>query len=250
MLKKIEKISLASAVALALAACGGGNISVNAPGGPQASPPPAPVPVSITVDFNPGSDGWPTGTADYTDGTKPTEVVFAAKPLPAPLSGNGFYLSSHNNSDDVLTYVKRQVGGFVAGAKYAVNFELHYVTDAATGCMGVGGSRGESVWMVAAASADEPKLVTDTGIGYEHLNIDRGNQAASGKQGKVLGTQGADKLSCDGGVFAAQVRSSSEAVELQADKDGKIWVMLGTDSGYESTNAVYLQGAVITAKPI
>lgn len=238
-----KHISLRSALSisglLALAACGGGNVN-----------PPVPVPVTVTVDFNSGIDGWATGTADYTESTKPTEVVFAAKPLPAPLSGKGFYLSSRNNSDDVLTYVKRQVGGFVPGARYALNFELRYVTDAANGCMGVGGSRGEGIWMVAAASTNDIVLVTDPASGYQHLNIDRGNQASSGKQGKVLGTQGADGLNCAGGVFAAQVRKSSEAIEVQADQDGKLWVMLGADSGFESANAVYLQGAVISAKPL
>ena len=54
----------------------------------------------------------------------------------------------------MLTYVRRQLDGFVKNAKYLVTFEMRYATDAATGCMGVGGSRGESVWMVAAASYD------------------------------------------------------------------------------------------------
>lgn len=242
MSKQISTITaLSLSGLLALTACGGGDVSLN---------PPVPAPVTVTVDFNAGIDGWTTGTADYTGDTRPTDVVFAARALPAPLTGKGFYLSSRNNSDDLLTYVKRQIGGLAPGVRYAVNFELRYVTDAATGCFGVGGSRGESVWMVAAASGSDIQLVTDAGSGYQHLNIDRGNQAASGKQGKVLGTQGADNLNCAGGVYAAQVRKSSEAVEVQADKDGKIWVLLGTDSGFESTNAVYLQGAVISAKPL
>ncbi|CAN7660597.1 hypothetical protein [Duganella sp. LjRoot269] len=239
-------IALAAAGMLALTACGGTDI-VLLPSKPAGSP--TPVASTLTVDFSAGIDGWSTGVADYTDGTEPTEVAASWKDLPAPLTGKGYYLISHNNSDDVLTYAKRQVGGFVPCAKYALTFEMRFATDAAAGCFGVGGSRGDSVYLVAAASADEPKTLKQADGNYR-LNLERGNQAESGRQGKVLGTQGVDGLDCNGGKWASATRKSSEAIELQADKDGKFWIVLGTDSAFESTNALYLQGATINVKPI
>jgi hypothetical protein len=53
--------------------------------------------------------------------------------------------------------------------------------------MGVGGSRGENVYMVAAVATDEPKLVKQSSDSRYRLNFDHGDQAGSGKQGKVLG---------------------------------------------------------------
>jgi len=238
--------ALAVAGALTLAGCGGGDF-IPVPnlfpdyGTPTAS--------TVTIDFNNGIDGWSTDVADYTDHDRPTEVASAWKDLPAPLSGKGYYMISHNNSDDVLTYARRQLDGLVKHAKYRVTFEMRYATDAATGCMGVGGSRGESVWMVASASFDYIKTMPQPNGNYR-VNIDRGNQAASGPQGKVLGTQGVEGLSCSGGKWASTTRKSSEAVEVHADKDGRIWIMLGTDSGFEGTNAVYLQGATIHITPV
>ena len=242
--------ALALSGMLALTACGGGTEVVVGPATPVAPVvPPKPVASTITVDFNAGIDGWSADVADFTEETRPVDVAAVWQDLPAPLTGKGYYLISTNKSDDVMTFVKRQVGGFVPGAKYAVTFAMRYATDAGSGCMGVGGSRGDSMWMVVAASADEPKTVKQADGEYR-LNLERGNQAESGRQGKVIGLQGGEGLGCSGGKWAAQERKSDEAIALQADKDGKFWIVLGTDSGFESTNALYLQGATVDVKPL
>jgi hypothetical protein len=251
MMIKQTQIFTAFAMAglLSLTACGGSDGP--AAQTPQAAPPP-PVPVASTtvVDFSKGIDGWTAGVADYTEGTEPTATGYGWSALPAPLAGkHGYYLASRNNSDDVLTFVKHQMTGFVAGAKYALTFEMNYATDAAAGCFGVGGSRGESVYMIAAAGTDEPKVVKNTD-GNFRLNLDRGNQAAPGPQGVVLGTQGVEDLSCDGGSWAVTSRKSADPITVTADKEGKLWVVLGTDSAFESANAFYLLGATINARPL
>lgn len=246
MQKKDTYRALAAAAMLALSACGGDN-SYQAP--PQAAPPaPTPVASTITIDFTKGIDGWTAGVADYTDGTEPTETGAGWSKLAPPVGGMGYYLISHNNSDDVFTYTKRQFTGLVPNAKYTVTFEMSYATNAATGCFGVGGARGESIYMVAAATTDEPKLVKQSDGRYR-LNFDHGDQAESGKQGKVLGTQGIEGLDCGGTEFAKATRKSGEAIAFTADKDGKFWIVLGTDSAFEGTNDLYLLGAVANVKP-
>lgn len=242
--------ALALSGMLALTACGGGTDVIVGPAKPQAPvAPPKPVASVITVDFNTGIDGWSVDVADFTEETKPIDVASAWKDLPAPLTGKGYYLISTNKSDDVMTFAKRQVSGFVPGAKYALTFAMRYATDAGAGCFGVGGSRGDSMYMVVAASADEPKVAKQADGEYR-LNLERGNQAESGRQGKVIGVQGGEDLGCNGGKWATQERKSDQAIELQADQDGKFWIVLGTDSGFESTNALYLQGATVNVKPL
>jgi hypothetical protein len=102
--------------------------------------------------------------------------------------------------------------------------------------------------MVAAASGDEPKTVKQANGAYR-MNLDRGNNAESGTQGKVLGVQGVEGLSCDGGAWTQATRKSDEAIAVTADKEGKLWIVLGTDSGFEATNALFLLSATVNVKP-
>jgi len=246
-MQKTWTSSLAAAVLLALTACGGDNLQQP----PQAAPvaPPVPTAATITIDFSKGIDGWTAGVADYKDDNEPTETGAGWSKLPPPVGGTGYYLISHNNSDDLFTFTKRQFSGLVPNAKYTVTFEMTYATNAATGCFGVGGARGENVYMVAGAATDEPKVVKQSSDNRYRLNFDHGDQAVSGKQGKVLGTQGIEGLDCGGTEFAKATRKSEEAIAFTADKDGKFWIVLGTDSAFEGTNDIYLLGAVASIKP-
>jgi hypothetical protein len=247
-MQKYTYCALATAALLALTACGGDNIQ-QAPQAAPVAPAPTPVASTITIDFSKGIDGWIAGVADYADGSEPTETGAGWSKLAPPVGGMGYYLISHNNSDDLFTFTKRQFTGLVPNAKYSVTFEMTYATNAASGCVGVGGARGENVYMVAAATSDEPKVVKQTTDNRYRLNFDHGDQANSGKQGKVLGTQGIEGLDCDGTGFAKNTLKSSEAISFTADKDGKFWIVLGTDSAFEGTNDLYLLGAVANIKP-
>lgn len=248
-MQKHTYTALAAAALLALTACGGAD---HQPPAAAPAPAPAPTPVAsvINVDFNQGIDGWTPGVADYYDDDAPSETGFGWSKLPpgSNLSGNGYYLTSHNNSDNVMTYAKRQYGGFVAGAKYKLTFAMSHATDASLDCMGAGGSRGASIYMVVAASGEEPKTVKQANGEYR-LNLDRGNNAESGTQGKVLGLLGSEQLECGGGGWAKVTRQSDEAIAVTADKDGKLWIVLGSDSGFESANAFYLLSATVNVKP-
>lgn len=244
---------LAMAGLLSLTACGGSDGPAAQTPPPVATvpppPPPKPIASTISVDFTKGIEGWTAGVADYHDGSEPSETAAGWSKLPPPVQGMGYYIVSHNNSDDVFTFVKRQFDGFVPGAKYKLTFELSYATSAATGCFGVGGARGDSIYMVGAANMDEPKVIKQADQRYR-LNFDHGDQANSGEQGKVLGTLGIEGLDCDGTGFDRTSRKSDETVTVQADKDGKFWLVLGTDSAFEGTNSLYLLGAKVDVKPL
>ncbi|MES2164466.1 MAG: hypothetical protein V4476_25200 [Pseudomonadota bacterium] len=245
----IQKYLLAALTAtgvLTLAACGGGDFIPNPYKFPDKG---TPVASTVTIDFNTGIDGWRADVADYTNKDRPTEVASGWKDLPAPLSGKGFYLAARNNSHDLLTYATRQLEGFVPTTQYVLTFEMRYATDAATGCVGAGGSRGDNVYMVVAANYHNINTVEGPG-GQFFMNLDHGNQAVSGKDGKVLGTQGVAGLDCAGGKWASTTRKSSEPIVVTSDKDGRFWIALGADSGFEGSNAFYLQGATINIKPL
>ncbi|MFY7954129.1 MAG: hypothetical protein ACOVT5_16620, partial [Armatimonadaceae bacterium] len=130
--------------------------------------------------------GWQFGTSDYSTGTAPENVVARVEPLPAPFSGNGLILAGTNRSDDVLIYAVRVVDGLTPGSQWQVALDPEILTDTPTGCAGVGGSPGESVWVVAGASG--APIVTKTVDGEIRVDLDRGNQSQGGSQGVVLGT--------------------------------------------------------------
>jgi hypothetical protein len=240
----LTKNAAAIAILALLAACGGDNLS--AP--PQGALPPVLKAVQITADFNQGIEGWTGGSSDYSAADAPDNVVFEQRALGAPLTGKGYYVAGHNRSDDLFLYVKKQFGGFVPAASYQVTFTVKFATDVPSGCMGVGGSPGESVWVVGAASDVEPKSVVNNG--RSEMNIDRGNQGGGGKAGQVLGTIGNSVTDCGKPVLESKTLKSKEALTVKADAEGKLWLLVGIDSGFESASHLTFQSVVLDAEPV
>lgn len=239
-------IKSAAAVSLlaTLAACGGDNAATP----PQGALPPVLKAVQITADFNQGIDGWKGESSDYSDADKPENVVFEQRPLAAPLTGKGYYVAGVNRSDDLFLFVRKQFGGFVPSASYKVNFTVKFASDVSTGCMGVGGSPGEAVWVFGGASDTEPKVVVNNG--RREVNIDRGNQGGGGKAAQVLGTINNSVQDCGTPVMESKTVKSKEPLTVKADAEGKLWLLVGIDSGFEAGSKVTFQSVVLDAEPV
>jgi len=219
---------------ISLAACGGGG------GGSAPSPtPPSPPVVERSFDFAQGNGGWLSGQADYTPQTAPTGVVFDIRALPTGFTGSGFYVAGRNNSDDAFLYIKTKISGLTASTTYAVSSRVDFLSSAPTGCLGVGGAPGESVWVVFAVSTAEP-LTVFNGADYR-VNLQRGNQSVGGPEGIVLGDIANGSTDCSNPPWREKTLSSPEpaALSVRADERGEAWVLVGIDSGYESFSSVY-----------
>lgn len=238
------KSAVAVSLLATLAACGGDNAATP----PQGALPPVLKAVQITADFNQGIDGWKGESSDYSDADKPENIVFEQRALAAPLTGKGYYVAGVNRSDDLFLFVKKQFGGFVPSASYKVNFTVKFASDVSTGCMGVGGSPGEAVWVVGAASDTEPKVVVNNG--RSEVNIDRGNQGGGGKAGQVLGTINNSVPDCGTPVMESKTVKSKEPLTVKADAEGKLWLLVGIDSGFESGSKLTFQSVVVDAEPV
>jgi hypothetical protein len=237
-------------LALALTACGGSdNTSTKQPvGSPAPAPAPTPTASTITIDFNKGIDGWTAGVADYHDGTEPTETGAGWSKLPVPFTGMGYYMRSHNNSDDVFTFAKRQFSGLVPNAKYTLTFEMSYATSAPTAAWASAAraARTSTWWPPSPPTSPSGQAKQRQPLSPE-LRSRRPGRLRQAGQG--AGPQGIDGLDCGGTEFAKATRKSDEAIAFTADKDGKFWIVLGTDSAFEGTNDLYLLGAVVNVKP-
>ena len=227
-----------------LAGCGGSS------GGDTSGQPPAPIPtVEQTFDFAQGNGGWLTDIADYSPDTAPSDVITEIRSLPAPLSGTGFYFSGTNRSDDLFIYGKTKISGLANSATYRIFVRVEFATDVPSGCIGVGGAPGESVWIVAAASPGEPLTVFD-GDDYR-VNIDRGNQNQGGEQGLVLGNIANSIPAC--GIRRWETKTvvtpNPSPLSVSSDERGAIWILVGMDSGFESLSRIYLRRVVVQLVP-
>jgi hypothetical protein len=225
-------------LAYALAACGGGGDGATASN-----------PGSRLVDFS-SETACVGADADYTAETAPPDSLSAPGLLPAPFNGPGWRLSGTNRSDDLFVYVKCKLSGLQPGQSYRVGFAVSLLTDAPSGCVGVGGPPGEGVTVHAGISATEP-LTQRQLDGYFRVNLDRGNQAQGGSESQALGHIGNSVSNCASTrQFEAKFLAPAAALVVTPDKRGDVWLHVGIDSGFESYSEVYLRSVSIQFTPM
>ncbi|MFD1143981.1 hypothetical protein ACFQ4C_22845 [Larkinella insperata] len=194
-------------------------------------------PVTITSDFKTSTDGWTAEITDYsTEQDALIEFQSGLKALPAPLDSTkkAFMISSHNRSDDLFMFVKRKVTGLRPNQTYKVTFDIELASQYATNSLGIGGSPGNSVFLKAGASATEPKKIKE---GNEYrLSIDKGNQAEGSDAVPVLGNIGAGE---DVTQYKLIQRSTQQPITIKANDAGELWLLVGTDSGFEGLTTLY-----------
>ena len=171
-------------------------------------------------DFGSDAEGWTVGFAD-----------------PDGLEGSGVYVQGHNRSDDLFMFLYKQVGGLRPNAAYAVSVSLDLATNVPTVTFGIGGSPGESVFVKAGASTVEPLTEEDRNR-YLRMNIDKGTQANGGEDMVVLGNV------ANGEVLNREYRIKTldnvdQPLSVSTDADGRVWLIVGTDSGFEGLSALH-----------
>lgn len=216
-----------------LAACGGDSID-------------APTP-QIATSFTTSADGWQGGFADYHAETAPTDVVWETRALPAPLSGQGYYTGGTNRSDDLFIYNKKKFSGYAPSTSYLLSFEIEIATNQSSGCVGVGGAPGESVYVVAGAAPTEPRTVQTNG--EYTVNLDRGNQATPGAASQVLGNVANAVPDCGPQVYQTKLLKSTVPLAVTSNASGEIWVFFGIDSGFEAKSAVFYKSVKVAVEP-
>ncbi len=200
---------------------------------------PARTPEETTYDFESGTEGWESIFADYPVGREEQlELIFEHSPLPEPLDGSRMALkiSGRNTSDDLFMGIMKKITSLDPEKSYSVVFEISLASNAPESSFGVGGSPGASVYLKAGAVSFKPERITDENNWYR-LNIDKGNQAADGEDMVNLGNAG-----IPGEEFIYTLIAGSNAgqpIEMHPDQNGDLWLIVGTDSGFESTTTLY-----------
>lgn len=197
----------------------------------------------LTFDFANDYQGWVAGFADYPVG-KETEWAIGASlaSLPAPLDGSrkGILLSGQNHSDDLFMYVTRGITGLLPNATYDARFRITLATNAPKNCLGIGGAPGESVVLKVGATSTEPQRVVDAAQ-YYRANFDHGAQLAGGRDATPVGNIATSNSNCTVLIYALkEFDSGATPITISTDASGRLWLVVGVDSGFEGTTSVYI----------
>jgi len=209
--------------------------------------PELPTTVSINTDFNQGQQSWSAGFSDYPQGDEAIfQFVAKIRALPDTANQQGFLLAGNNRSDDLFMFLKTKVTGLAAETRYQLAAEINILTNAAQGCLGIGGAPGESVYFKLGANAIEPKQAD------YHLNLDIGAQSNSGVDAVVLGNAGSEDANCAGTRFGEKTLTldNTKAFEFISSTSGQAWIFVGTDSGFEGLSQIYYQSINLRLTPV
>ena len=193
----------------------------------------------FSFNFENDVEGWTVGFADLPVNHDQSiyDLDSGHRRLPDGLEGSGVYLQGHNRSDDLFMFLKRQVDGLRPNAAYAVSASLDLATNVPTAAFGIGGSPGESVYVKAGASTIEPVAV-EGDDGHLRMNVDKGNQSTGGKAAIVLGNVSHPDV-MQGEYRIKTLDNAGRPLTVNADSDGRVWLLVGTDSGFEGLSAFY-----------
>ena len=197
----------------------------------------------ISFDFSSDYPGWIAGFTDYPVG-KETEWAIGSSlaALPTPLDGSrkGIRLSGENHSDDLFMYVTRGVTGLMPNAQYEARFHVTIATNAPKNCVGIGGAPGESVVLKVGATAVEPRRTVDAAQ-YYRANFDHGTQLVGGRNASPLGNIATSNANCAVPRYELkEFDGGASPVTISTDASGRLWLVVGVDSGFEGTTAVYI----------
>jgi len=207
----------------------------------------------LLFTFDSSTQDW---TANFTD-LAPSQVndvgfLFERRELPpeAGAMSGALFISGKNVSDDLFMFLTHPVPGLRPDTAYSLTFELELASNAPTGCVGVGGSPGESVYLKVGAALIQPDRVTDASGNYR-LNVDKGEQSTGGANAMVVGDVANGSNDCVAPPYRRFTRDNrGNPFRITTDLQGELWLLIGTDSGYESTTALYYDTIRIVLEPV
>lgn len=207
------------------------------------TPDPKPIVVDETFDFENSDQGFTGGFADYPEGEEEFyELDSNISDIPN-LDTKGFMLKGNNHSDDLLMYITR---GFDVSPNtaYTVDLTFKLATNVPGNMMGIGGSPGASVY-VKAGAANIPFVPELDDSGYLRSNWDIGEQSNGGMDAVVVGN--IEKKDSDDDSY--QFKDFDAQFEVTSDDNGKVYILLATDSGFEGITQIYFDDVIVKIYP-
>lgn len=197
---------------------------------------------SHTFDFSREQGDWIVDFCDFP--SSPVDTVgyglhsaYTNRPDHLGANQKSIMISGTNHSDDLFMFMKRKVTGLAPNTDYAIVFDVELASNAPKGAYGVGGAPGESVYLKAGAIGMEPKPVIDNN--WYVLNIDKGNQSTPGESTVILGNIAVGTDTKEYALIKRTNSGSQFPFIARANSKGELWLIVGTDSGFEGLTTVY-----------
>lgn len=203
----------------------------------------------FTYDFSISQDDWIGGFSDHHPlSSADYDLLFLRTTLPAPLNTSKYALKigGTNRSDDLFMFIKRKIKGLEPNKTYQIRFDVEFASNAPTNLVGVGGAP-DAVFMKAGATLHEP---VSTYIAHEdtfRMNIDHGNQSQDGADMYNIGSIGVGRNTTQYTLISRN--NKSRLFPITTDANGEVWVIIGTDSGFESRTELYYNTITLTFNP-
>ncbi|MEZ0484393.1 hypothetical protein [Fibrella aquatica] len=202
--------------------------------------------VLLNDSFSVGTNGWEGG---YTDYSTPQDSLInfkfeqASLPMPLNAAQKSLRVYGENRSDDLFMYVSRKLTNLSPNKEYTLLFEIELASLYPESGFGIGGGPATSVMLKAGASPIKPEKIKDGD--YYRLNIDKGNQLEGGKDMVAIGNLANGK---DIEEYTLIQRSNDEnPFKVRANDRGELWLIIGTDSGFEGNQSIYYNRIKVTA---
>lgn len=191
-----------------------------------------------TFDFEKSDSSFTPIFADYPTGSGVDEFYELKHEWTVSPTKNGkaLFLSGNNHSDDLFMGYYKEIGGLTAGQLYEFQVSFRLATDVKDGMIGVGGSPGSSVYVKGGITAEQPQRSANEQNNYR-LDIDKGNQGAGGRDMLLLGNLEKED---EQHPSEYEWKDFKFTMQAKANENGSVYLILGTDSGFEATSSYYL----------
>ena len=198
--------------------------------------------IRLEFDFAQSDHGFLAGFADYIqNGLSDYQLTNSWQARPTNLGGSSaLFISGFNHSDDLFMFWKKRITGLPPNTSVILTMEIELASSYAEGLVGVGGAPGEDVTVKAGAVAFEPRAVLEPseGEGWLRMNLDKGNQTVGGTDMSAIGNVAKPDDGNENYVLLKR-HQHGQPLTTRTASDGSLWLVFGTDSGFESTTALY-----------
>lgn len=157
-------------------------------------------------------------------------------------------MSGSNQSDDLFMFLRGHLGpsdGIVPDATFQVLIDVTFASNVSANQMG-----SQAVFLKAGATPVKPQAVLDQD-GYLRMNVDKGNQSYGGPAASVVDSieNNLGDATVSPAPFGTVRKRQIQAV-AKADHGGNLWLLIGTDSGFEGGTTLYYQQIRLKLIPV
>lgn len=206
---------------------------------------------NIDINFSNTKTIFEANYSNYTPGME-DEIDFHSGQNPINHSRTfGYLLGCDNRSDDLFMFITTKIDGLEPNYKYDFSVSsLTIATNAANSePLGVGGAPGKSVLIRVGCYNNHPEVIKKGD--YFITNFDNGHRPHDGKNTFIVGDFAKLRNANRTDYYEMKTFYPHKHIEAETNAEGEMWMIFGTDSGYEGrTEAYFVSAHILLTEPL